>query len=174
MYANALYRRGFAKEGYRALQALADTAMQFETSKIYPGIPEYFNNQGRGMYHYLTGAASWYMLTFLTEAFGVRGRAGDLEIAPAMMEEQFDEDGTAELELTFAGKRFRIVIRNPERAAYGEYCIKSAMLDGSAIPLTETKDMNPDGKRADKAVLPRAEIERMSHEVHRIEILLGA
>lgn len=174
MYANALYRRGFAKEGYRALQALADTAMQFETSKIYPGIPEYFNNQGRGMYHYLTGAASWYMLTFLTEAFGVRGRAGDLEIVPAMMEEQFDEDGTAELELTFAGKRFRIVIRNTERAAYGEYCIKSAMLDGSAIPLTETKDMNPDGKRADKAVLPRAEIERMSHEVHRIEILLGA
>lgn len=35
MYANALYRRGFAKEGYRALR--------FGTSRIYPGIPEYFN-----------------------------------------------------------------------------------------------------------------------------------
>lgn len=58
MYANALYKRGFAKEGYKALQALEKQAMNFEVSHIYPGIPEYFNARGRGMYHYLTGAAS--------------------------------------------------------------------------------------------------------------------
>ena len=53
--ANALYRRGFVREGYRALQSLADTALDFQTSRIFPGIPEYFNADGRGMYHYLTG-----------------------------------------------------------------------------------------------------------------------
>ena len=66
------YQRGFIREGYKALQTLADTALVFDTSRIYPGIPEYFNAEGRGMYAYLTGAASWYMLTIITEVFGVK------------------------------------------------------------------------------------------------------
>ena len=76
MYANALYQRGFIREGYKALQTLADTALDFDTSRIYPGIPEYFNAEGRGMYAYLTGAASWYMLTLITEVFGLKGSFG--------------------------------------------------------------------------------------------------
>lgn len=172
MYANALYQRGFAREGYKVLQALADTAMEFETSKIYPGIPEYFNAKGRGMYHYLTGAASWYMLTFLTEAFGVRGKAGDLEIVPALMGEQFDAEGKAEVELPFAGRRLRIVIENPHKLQYGEYRIKSAMVEGGALSLKE--EVNEDGQTVVKAVLERAVIERLSGEVHTIEVLLDA
>lgn len=39
MYANALYERGYAKEGYKALHALYHKAMDFENSRIYPGIP---------------------------------------------------------------------------------------------------------------------------------------
>ena len=42
MYANALYTRGFAKEGYKALDALYRQSMDFGTSRIYPGIPEDF------------------------------------------------------------------------------------------------------------------------------------
>ena len=76
MYANALYQRGFAKEGWKALRSLSDTALDFDTSHIYPGIPEYFRSDGRGMYHYLTGAASWYLFTMITEVFGVRGVFG--------------------------------------------------------------------------------------------------
>ncbi|MDE6847667.1 MAG: cellobiose phosphorylase [Lachnospiraceae bacterium] len=172
MYANALYQRGFAKEGYKALQTLADTAMEFETSKIYPGIPEYFNAKGRGMYHYLTGAASWYMLTFLTEVFGVRGREGDLEIAPALMGEQFDETGKARVELPFADRRFHIVIENPQKLQYGEYRIRSAVMEDYTLPLME--EVNEEGQTAVRAVLERAVIERLSGEVHTIEILLDA
>lgn len=76
MYANALYERGYAKEGYKALHALYHKAMDFENSRIYPGIPEYFGKDGRGLYHYLTGAASWYMLTVITCMFGIRGEEG--------------------------------------------------------------------------------------------------
>lgn len=133
MYANALYKRGFAAEGYRALQALADAAGNFETSKIYPGIPEYFNAKGRGMYHYLTGAASWYLLTMITQVFGVRGSAGDLCVEPKLMAEQFDEGGNAKLSLTFAGKRLHVTVRNPERKAYGSYRITRAILDETEI-----------------------------------------
>ena len=44
MYSNALYQRGFAKEGNKVLQALLDAAMEFDNSKMYPGLPEYFEN----------------------------------------------------------------------------------------------------------------------------------
>ena len=33
MYANALYQRGFVKEGYKALQTLADTALTWSLSQ---------------------------------------------------------------------------------------------------------------------------------------------
>ena len=52
MYANALYSKGFAKEGFKVIDALYRQVANFEKSKIYPGIPEYFDSQGRGMYHF--------------------------------------------------------------------------------------------------------------------------
>lgn len=121
MYGNALYRRGFVREGYRVLQSLAETAMDFSTSKIFPGIPEYFNADGRGMYHYLTGAASWYMLTVITEMFGVHGEGGDLVIEPKLVREQFDETGEAAIDFSFAGKNFHVVIVNRLGKDFGEY-----------------------------------------------------
>ena len=133
MYANALYRRGFVREGYKALQTLADTAMDFQTSKIYPGIPEYFNGEGRGMYHYLTGAASWYMLTVITQAFGVRGEGGDLVIEPKLVREQFDGNGEAAIDFSFAGKQFRAVIVNQAGKDFGEYRAARTVLSRETI-----------------------------------------
>ena len=133
MYANALYRRGFVREGYKALQTLADTAMDFQTSKIYPGIPEYFNAEGRGMYHYLTGAASWYMLTVITQAFGVRGEGGDLVIEPKLVREQFDGNGEAAIDFSFAGKQFRAVIVNQAGKDFGEYRAARTVLSRETI-----------------------------------------
>lgn len=170
MYANALYKRGFVREGYKALQALADAAMDFETSRIYPGIPEYFNAKGRGMYHYLTGAASWYMLTVITESYGVRGNAGNLQIAPQLMEEQFDKENKAELEITFAGKEFRIVIKNPERAEYENYRIRRAVMEGRDLKMEEY--LTQSGTTKTKAILDRQTIEALSAGVHEIEIIL--
>ena len=133
MYANALYRRGFVREGYKALQTLADTALDFQTSKIYPGIPEYFNGEGRGMYHYLTGAASWYMLTVITQAFGVRGEGGDLVIEPKLVREQFDSNGEAAIDFSFAGKLFRAVIVNPAGKDFGAYRAARTVLSQEKI-----------------------------------------
>lgn len=133
MYANALYQRGFVNEGYKALQTLADQALDFETSKIYPGIPEYFDGSGRGLYHYLTGAASWYMLTVVTEVFGVKGNLGDMQITPKLVKEQFDEHGCASISLNYANKKFTVKIYNSEKLGYGEYKVASASMDGKAV-----------------------------------------
>ncbi len=132
MYGNALYRRGFVKEGYRALNTLYEQAANFEVSRIYPGIPEYFNDRGRGMYHYLTGAASWLMLTVITEMFGVKGDCGDLVLKPRLLREQF-KDGEAGLTLHFGDRRWHIVYRNEQGKESGEYCVGSACLDGETL-----------------------------------------
>ena len=132
MYGNALYRRGFAKEGWKALGTLYEQAVNFEVSRIYPGIPEYFNDRGRGMYHYLTGAASWLMLTVITEMFGVRGECGDLVLAPRLLREQF-KDGEAGLTLNFGGRRWHVVYVNEQDKEYGAYRIGSVSLDGKVL-----------------------------------------
>lgn len=162
MYANALYRRGFVQEGFKALKTLADTALDFDTSHIYPGIPEYFRADGRGMYHYLTGAASWYMLTLITEVFGVRGEAGDLLLAPKLLGEQFDDNGCASVSIPFAGKDLTVVYRNRERKDFGSYIIGSAVCDKEKLSVSDDAFL----------ILPRETVEGLSDGPHEIMIEL--
>lgn len=162
MYANALYKRGFVKEGYKALQTLADTALDFNTSKIYPGIPEYFNSEGRGMYHYLTGAASWYMMTMITEVFGVHGDAGDLMISPKLLKKQFDENGTASIRCRFAEKDFEVTFKNADGLEFGAYEIGRAVCDGKVL---EPGD-------GTQVLIRRETVESMDNGVHKIEVEL--
>lgn len=117
MYANALYQRGFVEEGYKALSSLYRMAVNFQRSRIFPGIPEYFNNEARGRYHYLTGSASWYVLTLLTQVFGFRGDAGDLRLAPKLSPDQFDRD-QASLTAPFAGCSVTVVYKNKGKVPY--------------------------------------------------------
>ena len=166
MYANALYQRGFVKEGYKALHTLLMTAMNFETSKIYPGIPEYFDASGRGMYHYLTGAASWFMLTMITEVYGVKGNLGNLVLAPKLMAEQFDVDGNASIQLNFLKKRFLIRYHNPEKMTYGTFKIESAQCDD--ITLEKMTDVSY------AVCLKKEAIESLDDTVHVIDVVLGS
>lgn len=162
MYANALYRRSFVREGWKALKTLAATALDFDTSHIYPGIPEYFRADGRGMYHYLTGAASWYMMTMITEVFGVRGEAGGLIIYPKLLAEQFDEAATASITVPFAGKMFRIIYRNESGKDFGAYTIGSASCDGTGLTVNDNSFV----------VLPRQMLETLSDGIHEIMVSL--
>lgn len=167
MYANALYRRGFVREGYKALQTLADAALNFETSRIYPGIPEYFNADGRGMYHYLTGAASWYMMTVITQAFGVRGERGDLIVEPKLVREQFGPDRAAAIDLPFAGKEFRVAVSNPSGKEFGQYRVGRASLSGPALGQAQNVPI-VDGR----AVLRREELLRLPERGNVLQIEL--
>ena len=132
MYANALYSRGFVREGYKALKALYKQSMNFETSRIYPGIPEYFGKGGRGLYQFLTGAASWYVLTTVTQMYGICGDYGKLTVEPKLMAEQFDDAGIASITLPFGGKTLHVEFENKDRLEYGDYRIESATLNGKA------------------------------------------
>lgn len=163
MFANALYKNGFVEEGYKALQTLADTALDFDTSHIYPGVPEYFDAKGRGKYHYLTGAASWYMLTVVTEVFGVRGELGNLVLSPKLVADQFDKEGQASISLYFKGKAFTVRYKNPEHKNWGEYTLKRAVLD-------KNTELSFAGIQT---VVKQKTIEALDNERHVIEVELG-
>ncbi len=166
MYANALYQRGFVKEGYKALSTLLATAMDFKTSRIYPGVPEYFDADGRGMYHYLTGAASWFMLTMITQVYGVRGDLGNLVLMPKLMPEQFDADAKASIQLNFLKKTFRIQYHNPNRLPYGAYQIERAVCGDRE--LKKLTDMSG------AVCMEKREIEMLDSAIHVIDVTLGA
>lgn len=168
MYANALYKRGFIKEGYKVLKNLLDSAMDFDSSVMYPGLPEYFDNDGRGLYAYLTGAASWYMLTMITEVFGVKGEFGNLVIKPALLLEQFDKYGRASIKLNFAGRRLKVIIH-----ADIDKGMKNTGKYGSVIK-AECDGENMEINDGEKVVVERKFIESLSlDKCHEIDVFVS-
>ena len=134
MFANALYQRGFVNEGHEVLDSIFRMCLRTEKSKIYPGIPEYFNSEGRGLYHYLTGSASWLILTVLTQVFGVRGYLGDLLLAPKLTQDCFRQRSEVAVETFYEGRRLKVVYRNPKKIAYEHYCVSKVTLNGKDLP----------------------------------------
>ena len=164
MYGNALYKRGYVKEGHKVLESLYSLSTDFEKARIYPGIPEYINEQGRGMYTYLTGSASWLLLTMVTEVFGVKGKLGDLLLEPKLVKEQFDSEGKASIKTIFADREFEVVYKATGSFNYGEYQIHSVTLNGSEVTLQ---------RGSGSAIIPREELLALQTEkLHVIEVTL--
>ena len=130
MYANSLYHRGYAKEGYKVINSLFKHCDNYSKSGIYPGIPEYVSQRGRGMYHYLTGAASWMLLTVLNEMYGVKGKYGALKLKPQLLKEQF-ENGKASATCMFNGKNITVTYKNDKALDVGQYSVKEIYIDGN-------------------------------------------
>ena len=163
MYANALYQRGLIPEGYRVLDEIYQHCQNFTVSRMYPGIPEYIDPQGRGVYPWLTGSASWYLLTMVTQVFGVRGQLGDLVLEPKLTATQFDADGNAQIITLFAGKIIQVSYHNPMRLEYGQYCLSGVSLNGMPIP---------DPAECGKTVLARELIAKASAQTVVIDVHL--
>ena len=136
MLANALYKRGFIKEGFEVINSIYQMAIS-ENAKIYPLIPEYFNSQGRGLYLYLTGSASWYIYTLLQEALGIKFNCGDLVIEPKLLPSNFSNNDIETL-FTLENKQIKVnFIRTAGRKDL--YKIKDVFLNGNKISSEEGK-----------------------------------
>jgi cellobiose phosphorylase len=137
MFAYSLYKRGFIKEGWRYLSSIYDMAKDTPRSRIYPCLPEYFNLQGRGMYSYLTGSASWLVLTLLTQVFGIKGRDGDLLIEPKLSAQQFRDAPLITLNRVFAGRNLRVNFFNSRKSAPAGFRIIKASLNSRNLALQD-------------------------------------
>ena len=165
MYAYGLYRRGFVREGHRVLDSIFQHVQDLRVSRMYPGIPEYVDSKGRGSYTYLTGSASWYLLTMLKQVFGVRGVRGDMALDPKLVRAQFDAAGQAGVFTLFAGKRLNVVYHNPAGLDWGEYRIEDIQIDGQPAVFR---------REAGLAVLPREAIAALADDgMHRVDVELN-
>ncbi|MGE0268524.1 MAG: cellobiose phosphorylase [Candidatus Omnitrophota bacterium] len=164
MYAFALYKQGFVREGYEVLQSIFNMSMDTDKSWIYPGIPEYFDSQGRGMYHYLTGSASWLVLTVLTQMFGVFGSNGHLMVSPKLVREQFSADGQASIQCSFAGKRLDVEYINKSLKDFGDYTIEAVRLNDHSLPVKQGQPVS--------FMVERSLIEKSAEEV-KLQVILS-
>lgn len=137
MFAYGLYSRYFAREGFEVFNSIFKMAVTTDSSKIYPCLPEYFDGEGRGMYSYLTGSASWYMLTLQTQMFGVRGSYGDLVLEPKLVKEQFANTSTLSVSTTFADRRIEVRYTNSAKKDFKKYRITKVTINGKVIPQEE-------------------------------------
>jgi cellobiose phosphorylase len=166
MYANALYRRGLVREGNKVLVELYSHSQNFAVSRMYPGIPEYVNARGRGMYPYLTGSASWFLLTFLAEVFGIKGQLGDLLLQPKLLREQFDVAGKATVVTQFADRKLRIIYNNPAGLDHGDYHIAGVKVNGEVASFNKSSD----GVIIDRSVISSLNL----GPIHDMDVMLKA
>lgn len=100
-------------------------------AKIYPMIPEYFNSQGRGLYLYLTGSASWYTYTLLDEVLGIKFILGDFYISPKLIPDNFSGKNI-EIKINYQNKTLKIIfIKEKDKSA--PYTIKELYLEKNKI-----------------------------------------
>jgi len=135
MLSFALYSRGFAKEGWEAMDSLYEMASS-NKSQIYPSIPEYCNNEGKGLYLYLTGSASWYIYNLIEKIFGIKFSLGKIFLQPNILPDNFFKN---EIEVTLPFKKKMITVSylkdNPGKSKKeGNYKITKATLDKVKIP----------------------------------------
>lgn len=135
MFLYGLYNRGFIKEGHEVFKDIYQLVMKSERSKIFPSIPSFFNRFGEGQYVYLTGSAAWFVLSFTTQVFGVKGVEGDLCLAPKLTKEQFGQSGKASILCSFRNKRVRISYINSKKSDAGTYTIQSVSINGQSPEL---------------------------------------
>jgi cellobiose phosphorylase len=166
MYGNALYRRGFVREGYKLFAALYRHCKDFSRSRMYPGLPEYVNSKGRGMYPYLTGSASWLLLTLLIEVFGVKGKLGDLVLEPKLVREQFDGQGQAAVTTIFAGRSLTVMYHNPDRLDFGQYALETVQINNQPLSFHS--------EAAASITIPRRVVTALAAgQSHQVDIWLG-
>jgi len=133
MYGNALYQRDFAKEGFEVINSIYSHCKNFEKSRIYPGIPEYIDSRGRGLYHFLTGSASWLLLTMVDQVYGVQGKFGNLKLDPKLVPSQFDEENKASIITYFANRKLEIIYVNNNKKSAESYKVNKITLNGKLI-----------------------------------------
>lgn len=166
MYAYALYLRRRPEAGAAVWKALYRMATDQSRVRMFPCLPEYFTREGRGLYGYLTGSASWLLSLLLTQAYGIRGEHGDLAIDPQLTPEEFAGGTAPAVAVSFAGRPLTVQFSNPERLSPAAYRITEVGV--------ETRTLTWNARPAGGIVIARRVLTRLpAHRRTRLLITLG-
>jgi len=132
IYIYGLYKNHQVHEGYKLLDHLFAHLCDTDRSFIYPNLPEYINQQGRGMYSYLTGSASWMIYLMVTQVYGIRGNLGDILIEPKLLDCQF-KNGEAKVFTAFRELNIDLIYEKSTTKDYDDYCISGYEINGTKV-----------------------------------------
>ena len=133
MLAYALYDIGLVAQANEIMKEVYEIANNTATAKIFPGVPSYFDNQNKGAYAYLTGSSSWYLLTLITQIFGVKGVFGDLHLEPKLSKEYFNKEGIAHISTNYGGYAIDVTYQNEKGLDFGAYGIGEVIINGHKV-----------------------------------------
>ena len=131
MYTYGLYQYDLVNQGNEAFMALLKRAHS-DASKVWVGIPEYFNDQGVGKYSYLTGSASWLLKLMRSEVFGLKFNLGVLTLNPKLLASDFI-DHKASIKSYVFNHLITITYHNPKSLNFGDYQIKTIHMNYKTI-----------------------------------------
>ncbi|WP_162151185.1 GH36-type glycosyl hydrolase domain-containing protein [Haploplasma modicum] len=126
MYTYGLYNYDLVNYGNEAVMTLLNQALK-EESQVLAGVPEYYNNQGKGKYMFLTGTASWLIKLYREQIFGINMNYGELLFNPKLVKNDFI-NGVAEIETYIKNKKIKIKYINQKELDFGKYQISKIVI----------------------------------------------
>ena len=164
MYSYALYKQNLVKQGRKVLNTVFNHCSKFDKCKIFPGIPEYIDIKGRGMYHYLTGSASWYLLTMVVQVYGIQSNLGDVILNPKLTISDFNSNNETSITTLINNKLFTVKYVNTDRKEYGTYKILRIVSGSYNISFNVLQT---------GVKINRAEIDNIDKAMEEITVFLG-
>lgn len=140
MYIYGLYQYDLVDEGSEGYQTLLKQS-QKESSKLIAGIPEYFDSNGKGMYPYLTGSASWLLKLLRDQIFGIKLKEGKVYLEPKLKRIEFINQ-KASITTYIFGRLIKITYINPKDLDYGSYKVVKVVSMNREINITKDEILN--------------------------------
>ena len=139
MLAYGLYKQGLVTQGNEIMQEVYEIANNTEEAQIFPGIPSYFNHQNKGAYAYLTGSSSWFLMTLITEIYGVKGEMGMLKLEPKLSSNYFDKNNQSVISTIFSTYKIKVVYQNLNKLSYDDYRITALRVNDVNVDIISTE-----------------------------------
>jgi len=139
MYAYGLYNYNLVTFGNEAVTTLLNQALKVE-SGVLAGVPEYFNEEGRGKYLFLTGTASWLIKLYREQIFGINMSFGKLTFNPKLSKSDF-LNGEVEIETFIKNEKINIKYINKKVLDFGEYKVSKIYINGKETKQREFENI---------------------------------
>jgi len=111
----------------------------------------------------LTGSASWYIYTIITQSFGIKGDLGNIILEPKLVKKQFGKNRSIKIKLPLNKKNIVLEYINKNKKDWPKYNIISAEINGKLFKDIGTK----------KLIIPQNQIDKiLNKKINTLKIIL--